>query len=79
MPGPEPADTLMHHLPPVGWADVVTKHDLDVTRELLGMQIQALGSELRAEFHDGMRRQMLQMVTAFGALQTLFIAALKFI
>jgi hypothetical protein len=26
--GPEAATTLIEHLPPVGWADVVTKHDL---------------------------------------------------
>jgi hypothetical protein len=38
--GPEAATTLMEHLPPVGWADVATKRDLD-----------QLGDRLRAEFH----------------------------
>ena len=27
--GPDAAATLMEHLPPVGWADVATKRDLD--------------------------------------------------
>ena len=47
--GPRPADTLMHYLPPVGWADVATKHDLDVLEEKLGLRIDSLRMEFNAE------------------------------
>ena len=33
--GPESAGTLMELLPPVGWADVATKRDLDALRHQL--------------------------------------------
>jgi hypothetical protein len=33
--GPESAETLMELLPPVGWADVATKRDLDALRHQL--------------------------------------------
>ncbi|MCB1258037.1 MAG: hypothetical protein KDB26_13070, partial [Microthrixaceae bacterium] len=60
MLGEDEATTLMEHLPPTGWADVATKHDLDQmqalsTRDLdlatskLRAEMQTMGSEIRAE------------------------------
>ena len=39
--GPEAAATLMEHLPPVGWADVATKRDLDVLEQRLRADVRA--------------------------------------
>lgn len=40
--GPQEAATLMAHLPPVGWADVATKDDLNHLREYMDVKFQSI-------------------------------------
>lgn len=47
----EAADTLMELLPPVGWADVATKTDLQHLRDELKSDIHSLRNELKGDMH----------------------------
>ena len=64
--GSKRAATLMGHLPPVGWADVATKRDVDLLR-----------LEWRADLAEGLRRQLQWFVTTQLALAAAIIAAIK--
>jgi hypothetical protein len=77
--GQDNADELMSYLPPVGWADVATKQDLEVLRlELtvldtkLSAKIDGLGDGLRVEMERGFVRQTRWTLGALLALTTIF-------
>ena len=60
--GPDVATTLIEHLPPVGWADVATKHDLaglehwiDERFTRVDESIKAATADLRAAFEHELR------------------------
>jgi hypothetical protein len=48
--GQERAATMMNLVPPVGWADVATKHDLDELDGRLTTRFEALESKFDARF-----------------------------
>lgn len=50
--GEEVAVTLMEMLPPVGWADIATKDDLEQVRLETTMEFEKLRLETKMEFDD---------------------------
>ena len=82
--GPDAATTLIEHLPPVGWADVATKHDLAALEDRMELRfarvddrITAATSDLRASFEHELRKQTTTMM--FGLMSVvLTMAALAF-
>ena len=55
--GSEAATTLIEHLPPVGWADVATKRDLDHLADVTRLEFERAIEELRGDVHKALSEQ----------------------
>jgi hypothetical protein len=77
--GPKAAGTLMSHLPPGGFERLATKDDLRETEERLGLRMEAMRQELRAEMHQMGRSLMLSMTTVMAVMLGILFAALRVI
>ena len=79
--GPEPAETLMELMPPVGWADVATKRDLDALEQRIDLRFEAMDHRFEAMDHklEALKHELLatfrgELLTAITA-QTNVIGA----
>ena len=86
--GEQQATTLMEHLPPVGWADVATKRDLDDLRaatkgdidhlrEVMDLRFEATEHRLRTELHKTLRVHMLAIIGAMAAFNGSLVALVR--
>lgn len=76
----------MELLPPVGWADVATKHDLlalearlDLRFESLDLRFESLEHRLEARFEKGFRQVVVTMMSLFitGFVATIVAVAMR--
>ena len=81
--GPESAETLMEMMPPVGWADVATKRDLDALEERMDLRFEIVDQRFEAmdRRFEAMEQQFEQRFglvdSRFEALEHKLIAAFR--
>ncbi|HVF12384.1 MAG TPA: hypothetical protein VNA87_04790 [Actinomycetota bacterium] len=63
--GPDEATTLMEHLPPVGWADVATKYDLEQLRVATKHDLEQLTSHFESHLELAIQASAHAMTASF--------------
>ena len=71
----EAADTLMELLPPVGWADVATKTDLQHLRDEMKADMRALQLTIEIAIEKRIHEQTKWLITTMIAMNTVMLAA----
>jgi hypothetical protein len=79
--GRDEAVTLIEHLPPVGWADVATKRDLEHLELRLTSRMDVLESRFDAKLEAALsqlsQRLMVTMISTIIAAAAVLVAAIK--
>jgi hypothetical protein len=74
--GDEAGITLMELLPPVGWADVATKHDMDGRFTAIEARMDRLEARLDDVAHE-IRAQTWKLMTLMVAVVGIVVAAVR--